>query len=493
MSLAQAISNLEHTQKYFKLQSFVPYEYQKAFYALKGANGKLANARCLMAANQIGKTLGEGAEVGIHATGLYPDWWEGVRVNRNPNLVCSGVNSYRTRDLIQRELLGTTDKDDNNNIGTGWIPKHLLHKIDRKPGIPGAAEKIYVKRNNNMELSSILLLGYEDGARKYMGERIDYAWCDEEPPLEIWNQCVRGTIATNGFLALTYTPENGMTPLVYRFMNECPPSYALLRATWDDAPHMTPEKRAEKLAEMMPYERDMRSTGTPLVGDSMVFPINDDEIACDPIEIPKNWPQIIGIDFGGDHPFACVKMAFDPMGSKKKGYVIDVAKQRRLTVSQEASLIKGMGGDKIPVAWPHDGNKLDKQSGKPIADLYRQEGVKMLDECFSNPAEDWKEEGKGGQGVEAGLRKMYWSMTEGRLKVFRHLTEWFKEKGAYHRKSNPNTGEVAVVRINEDLMSATRYAYMSALTADDDFRFAKSIDSRKDFFKPIKYNFKFVR
>jgi hypothetical protein len=260
-----------------------------------------------------------------------------------------------------------------------------------------------------------------------------------------------------------------------------------MQATWEDAPHITPERRAELIAEMLPMEVEMRSRGEPLVGDSMIFPISDNDLMIDPFEIPKHWPMIIGIDFGGDHPFAVVKMAFDPSGEKKKAYVIDVTKIRRQTIAQESSIVKGMGGDIIPVAWPHDGNKLDKQSGKPMADLYRKEGVKMLDNCFSNPSEPFKEENTGGQGVEVGLKRMYFAMTEGRVKVFKHNMEWFKEKGSYHKKDGD------VVRLNDDLMSATRYAYQAALNNDDSFRFAKALKRDKDFFRPIKYDLSFVR
>jgi len=474
------LNDLDYARKYNRLQFFSPYDYQKRFYELKGKNGKLAKVRGLMAANQIGKTLGEGAEVGYHATGQYPDDWKGHSVNRNPLIICSGVNSYTTRDLIQLELLGTTDKDDKDSLGTGWIPKHLIHKIDRKPGIPGAAEKIYVKRNHGTELAVLHLLGYEDGYQKFMGKRVDYGWCDEEPPLDVWAQMIRGTIATDGKLALTYTPEKGMTQLVYRLMNECPDNYALLNATWEDAPHITEERREELLAEMMPYEREMRSEGKPLVGDALVFPIPDSKVICDPFQIPDDWFEIIGVDFGGDHPFACVKYAFDPNGNMKKSYVVDVHAERRLTIAQEASIIRGMGGDKIPVAWPHDGNKQDKQSGKPIADLYREQGVNMLDKCFSNPPEPFKDEGTGGQGIDVGNKRMYWAMTEGRYKVFSNLPEWFKEKGAYHKKDGK------VVPLNDDIMSASRYGYQSALDSNDGFRFAECAKRKSDFLKNLK-------
>jgi hypothetical protein len=42
-----------------------------------------------------------------------------------------------------------------------------------------------------------------------------------------------------------------------------------------------------------------------------VFPIAEDAILCDPIQIPKHWHQIVGMDFGWDHPFAATRNAWD--------------------------------------------------------------------------------------------------------------------------------------------------------------------------------------
>ena len=45
-------------------------------------------------------------------------------------------------------------------------------------------------------------------------------------------------------------------------------------------------------------------------------------------------------------------------------------------------------------------------------------------------------------------------MQTGRLKVFRHLTDWFEEFRLYHRDAGK------VVKLRDDLISATRYALM---------------------------------
>jgi hypothetical protein len=63
-------------------------------------------------------------------------------------------------------------------------------------------------------------------------------------------------------------------------------------------------------------------------------------------------------------------------------------------------------------------------------------------------------EGEGGNGVEAGLMMMLDRMQTGRLKVARHLNDWFEEFRLYHREDGK------VVKLADDLMSATRYGLM---------------------------------
>jgi hypothetical protein len=67
----------------------------------------------------------------------------------------------------------------------------------------------------------------------------------------------------------------------------------------------------------------------------------------------------------------------------------------------------------------------------------------------------------GSISVNAGLDHMLERMITGRMKVWSHLEEWWQEFGGYHRKNGQ------VVKLADDLMSATRYALM-------DLRFAES-------------------
>ena len=58
-----------------KIAVYQPYEKQAEFHKL----GATKRERCLMAGNQLGKTLCAGMELSYHVTGLYPEWWVGKR------------------------------------------------------------------------------------------------------------------------------------------------------------------------------------------------------------------------------------------------------------------------------------------------------------------------------------------------------------------------------------------------------------------------------
>ena len=61
---------------------------------------------------------------------------------------------------------------------------------------------------------------------------------------------------------------------------------------------------------------------------------------------------------------------------------------------------------------------------------------------------------QGGVSLEAGISEMYDRMTTGRFKVANHLSEFFDEKGTYHRKDG------LIVKERDDVLSAVRYGMM---------------------------------
>lgn len=440
-----------------KLKRYTPYPFQAQFHEAGLLNWQVL----LMAANQVGKTRCGGAEVAFHLTGDYPAWWIGRRYTRPIKAWASGTTNDKTRDILQAELCG--DPKDPLSFGTGMIPGELIVQTTRKPGVPNAFSAIAVRHISGGN-SVLAFKSYEMGKDAFMGEGMDVVWLDEEPPEDIYSQCLARVLRKKGLVLLTFTPENGSTALVASFMNELRPRQAMFNATWDDAPHLDVEARKQILEALPPHERDMRSRGIPILGSGLVFPVEQSRIECDAFEIPDYFARINGLDFGLDHPAAFVSCAWDR--ETNIFYVCDCFKESNKLIPVVASAIKSRGGGDAPVAWPHDGMRRDSGTGTGIAQQYRTEGVKMLPTWFTNPPTVNQKEGEGGNSVEDGVQAMYTAMEQGNFKVFKHLMPWFQEFRLYHRKDG------VIVKILDDLMAATRYAYQSR-------RFAKSRTMRR--------------
>lgn len=421
-----------------KLSQYQPYLKQAEFHAL----GATKRERGFLAANQSGKTLSAGAETAFHATGLYPDWWEGRRFDHPTTGWVSGNSSESTRDNPQRMLLGPVGE-----IGTGLLPKRSIITCKRARGMSDQMDYVKVRHVSGTE-SLVKFKAYEQGRDKWQGATLDYVWFDEEPPEDIYDEGLtrtnHGDNGKGGIAYISATPLLGMTNVMRRFYPEPDTrDRALVMMTIDDVGHYTDEQRRIIVDAYRPHEREARAKGIPSLGSGKVFPVQEAMLEQEIFQIPAHFHQIIGCDFGWDHPTAFVHCAID----RDSGtfYVINVYKQSEEVPAVHASAVKPWGAS-IPVAWPHDGYQHDKSSGAEIASSYRNEGLNMMFEHATHAA--------GGFGVEAGVQEMFQAMRTGKFKVFTHLTQWWEEFRMYHREKGQ------IVKKYDDLMSATRMAWM---------------------------------
>lgn len=218
---------------------------------------------------------------------------------------------------------------------------------------------------------------------------------------------------------------------------------SITRMSIDDALHYTPEQRAAIIKSYPKHEQEARVKGLPSRGSGLIFPIAEEQITCKPFQMPTHWPRIGGVDFGWDHPFAATDCAWDREGDV--WYVCKEYRKSEAITAVHAASIRPWGAW-LPIAWPHDGLQHDKHSGQALAASFRDEGVNMLPEHATH--ED------GDNGVEAGLMDMLDRMETGRWKVFEQCTDWFGEFRNYHREDGK------IVKKRDDLISASRYAYM---------------------------------
>lgn len=121
------INSLKDYVTYNQLEFRKPFPYQKVFMDA----GKEYKTRFLRAGNRCGKTYGATLEFSYHLTGLYPDWWEGERVEGSGHVFwVIGITLNSVAQVIQKELLGTNDCRDkdrpNSKVGTGHLPRHTI-------------------------------------------------------------------------------------------------------------------------------------------------------------------------------------------------------------------------------------------------------------------------------------------------------------------------------------------------------------------------------
>ena len=461
--LEDLLAEEELENRFSRIDSYDPYPYQQKFHK----SGSEANQRLLMAANRIGKSYCGSMEMSYHLTGLYPDWWRGRRFRQPIVGWAGGVSNETTRDIVQFELLGSPD--DPEAFGSGTVPKKHIIKTERKPGVPNA-KSVALIRHVSGGNSSLFFKAYEMGVEKWQGRSVDCIWLDEEPSRDIYSQAVTRTLDRKGLVYMTFTPENGMTETVASFMNNLKPGQSLNNATWDDASekvlsmkgvrgHLNEAVMEQILSSYSPHEREMRRYGRPSIGSGLVFPISEEKLMIDPITIPGHWPRICGIDFGFDHPTACVWLAWDR--DEDEYYVYDCYRQAKASPAIHASVIRTRPNF-IPISWPHDGNRRDSMGNPGLADQYRSLGCNMLPFHFENPPALGAK--KGGNSIEEGIMALLQKMEADKFHVFSTLGDWWEEFRMYHRK------EGKIVPLRDDLMSATRYGAMAmrfAVSGDD--------------------------
>lgn len=430
-------------KRFRAIDFFTPYDKQKAHFAL----GTTCSERLLMAGNQQGKTYAGAAEMAYHLTGQYPAWWPGRKWDRPVRAWAAGVTGILVRDGPQKLLCGTPGVDED--FGTGLIPRDcFVEKPTLARGVTNLYDTLQVKHYTNGVydgISTLTFKSYEQGPGKFQSTTLDLLWLDEEPEMAVYSECLARFTATGGMLYMTFTPLMGMSDVVMRYLSEKSPDRDVTMMTIDDAKHIPPEKRQEIIDRYPAHERDARARGIPMLGSGRIFQIAEETIAEEPITyVPPQWFKLWAIDFGIGHPFAAVLLLWDKdFDVLHVHHCIRIADQLPL---QHAVPMLAIGAE-VPVAWPHDGDAREAGSGESLKMLYKRQKLQMLGEHATFP--------EGGYSTEAGIMEMQDRMRTGKLKVAKHLSDWWEEYRMYHRKDG------LIVKKRDDLMSATRIGVMA--------------------------------
>lgn len=405
------------------------------------------SAVCLCAANRIGKTYTGTYIDAIHLMGDYPDNWEGHRFDKGILAWLLGYSGEKTRDLLQQELFG---RFNNGQLSGGLIPADKIVDYKSMTGTPGALREVRVKHSSG-SISTCQFWSYSQGQHALMGDSVDWYHIDEEPKdqaiyPQVLTRTATGDRGRGGRGILTFTPENGRTDLVIKFMDDPGKGQRFIQKGWDDAPHLSEEVKEVLLESFPPHQRDMRTKGVPMLGHGRIYDLSEEFITCDSFDIPAHWLVIGGMDFGYDHPQAQVRLAINP--DTQDIYLTHAWKREKSSASDAWTACRSWQKN-IPIAWPHDGlmHEKGRDDSKQQKDHYSDAGFTMLGQRAT-----W--DGTS-NSVEQGIYEIRLAMQVGKFKVFRGLRDFFDEFNQYHRDDKGK-----IVKIRDDILDAIRYAYM---------------------------------
>lgn len=401
--------------------------------------------RALIAANGTGKTVCGSYEAVCHLTGIYPDWWKGRKFLNPINMWCVGVTNAETKKVLQKSLLGKF-----SDIGSGMLPKHLLHGNPKmKSGMSDAVEMQNVCHISG-GISELWFMSVEQGRAAFQGDKVDVVWLDEEPKdAGVYSECLtrlRDPIKP-GIIYSTYTPLLGLSDITLGFFpGGCAPrdginplnkfKFALQIGVYD-VPHLTPDYIERIKSSYSPHEWGARLHGNPSLGSGAIYPYPDEGIVCDPFEIPCWWPRCYGFDVGWNKN-AALWLAQNP--DTKEIFIYSEHYQGKEHPSVHASAIKARGDYLTGAIDVASKGTMNQKDGEAFFDLYTQEGLRLVTAKIS---------------PEAGVLKINQMFAAGQLKIFSSCVNTLAERRMYRRDENGK-----IVKENDHAMDALRYAVM---------------------------------
>lgn len=213
----------------------------------------------------------------------------------------------------------------------------------------------------------------------------------------------------------------------------------VVMADWDDVPHLSESEKIELLASIPPHQRDARTKGVPQLGSGAIYPVPETDILVEDFDIPEHYARGYGMDVGWNCT-AVVWLAHDRETGVRYIYALHKRGEAEPSVHADAVRSRGIW---IPGRIDPASRGRSQRDGTVLIDDYVDQGL------FLDIAPN---------AVEAGLLEVWRLLSTGQLKVFQSCTAWLEEFRLYRRD---NKGRV--VKQNDHLMDATRYAVVSGV------------------------------
>src|SRR5687768_1154284 len=122
--------------------------------------------------------------------------------------------------------MGVGGEKDGGTLGTGLIPERcIIGEPTKRMGVTGAMDTAAI-RHKSGGISKLGFKSFDQGRRKLQGTEKHLIWLDEEPPEDVYSECLLRLMTTNGIMMVTFTPLLGLSDVALRFLPELAPAVA---------------------------------------------------------------------------------------------------------------------------------------------------------------------------------------------------------------------------------------------------------------------------
>lgn len=301
------------------IHNYVPHTKQLRFHK------SIKKVKLYIGGNRSGKTVGGAVEACYWMRGIHPFRKIPEAPTRGRIVTVSRIEGIN--QLIIPQI-------------TKWLPPSSL--------INGSWEDSYNKAEFLLTLangSTTQLMTYEQKLAKFAGDQLNWLWCDEEPPNDIWKECRVRLMDWGGSAWITMTPVDGMTWVyddIYMpaLKGEMPQALVVIIDT-DENPYISQEQKDEVFADLDEDELKARKRGEFVHLGGLVYKCFNPDLHVYKEEIDPSrlydWNQFASMDHGLNNPTCWLWHAVHP----QTGFVVtfDELYVNELTVKNIAQLV----------------------------------------------------------------------------------------------------------------------------------------------------------
>lgn len=258
------------------LYGYKPHEKQIEFH------GSTAHKRLFLGGNRSGKTVGGATEAVMWLTGKHPYIQTPSPPVRGRCVSVDFVNGVEK--IVKPEI-------------ARWMPASEL--------LGGSWEKAFSKETRILTLtngSTLEFMSMDQDVDKFAGTSRHFIWFDEEPPRDVYIECLQRLLDTSGSFWITMTPVDGMSSWIYDELYLAAKedtNVKVVEVQMDDNPYVNWGDANVLLSGLTDEELEARRKGKFIQIGGLIYKMFDpSKHVRDEVTIPDDWLLVAGMDHG---------------------------------------------------------------------------------------------------------------------------------------------------------------------------------------------------